>query len=152
MQESREAHAAAFLLRYTACMDPVPLPPLPKKRVKREASVTPAVMEFMHNYTKVSCAIEVKATAGNTIPKSAVASHQGLALNDASTSVGMRHKIADDGHRKPFDGFILKKAPAYVVACFTKQGMCIVVPIEKWEGMDIRNVGTGYEVAFKIEK
>ena len=110
------------------------LPDLPRQIVKREASVTPRVLEWFRTLYKRSCAIEVKCTDGNSIPKSALMEHQRLALL-AATGEGIVHKLSDEARRKqPFDAFQLVSVPAYVVACFTKHRKCLVIPVEEWRG------------------
>lgn len=89
---------------------------------------------FRTNFNE-SCAIEVKATAGNSIPESALLDHQRLALSDAGSSTGLTHKLSDEAmRRQPFDAFYLISAKAFVVACFTSAGVCYVIPIEQWKG------------------
>jgi len=110
-----------------------PLPDLPRQVKKREADVTPKILDwFLHKHWG-SCAIEIKATNGNSIPASALEPHQQRALLDALDH-GIVHKIADSGRRLPFDAFVLKGVPAYVVACFTSHGKAYVVPVDKWKG------------------
>lgn len=82
-----------------------------------------------------SCAVEIKASAGNTIPASALLDHQRAALMDVASFRGIAHKLSDEARRQqPFDAFMLANVPAYVVACFTKAGVCYVIPIEIWKG------------------
>lgn len=88
---------------------------------------------FRKNWTS-NCAIEIKATNKNTIPKKALQDHQRRALLDAK-GAGIVHKIADAGRKNPFDAFMLYKADAFVVACFTKHGVCLVIDVEDWEGI-----------------
>jgi hypothetical protein len=44
------------------------------------------------------------------------------------------HKIADLRRRNPFDAFMLKNTPAFVVACFAQHGVCLVIDIDEWNG------------------
>ena len=112
------------------------LPILPPVRRKREQSVTPKVLAwFLKNYP-YSCAIEVKATKGHSIPSNALLPHQKRALLDA-TDVGIVFKIPDVGFRNPFDAFMLKNVPAFVVACFTGDGVCYAIPVKRWRGARI---------------
>lgn len=83
-----------------------------------------------------SCAIEIKATNKNTIPEKALQPHQKQALLDA-TGPGIVHKIADSKRRNPFDAFMLVNTNAFVVACFTAKGICLVIPVHKWKGASI---------------
>ncbi len=121
------------------------LPPLPKKLNKREAHVTPSVLKWFKENIKESCAIEIKATSKDTIPEKALAPHQRLALLAASGD-GITHKIADNRTRLPFDAFMLKHAPAFVVACYTKHGICLVFDINEWKGARYDD-----EAKFKID-
>ena len=110
------------------------LPELPKKLNKREAKVTPRVLEwFRQNKTLSSCAIEIKATNKDTIPEKALQPHQRRALLAAKNG-GITHKIADNRTRLPFDAFYLKNAGAWVVACFTRYGYCLVFDVDEWNG------------------
>lgn len=93
-----------------------------------------------------SCAIEIKATNKNTIPEKALQPHQKQALMDATgysmTGYKLRksrivHKIADSKRRNPFDAFMLTNVDAFVVACFTAKGVCLVIPVDKWKGASI---------------
>lgn len=91
-------------------------------------------MEWFRNQTYLSnCAIEIKATNKNTIPEKALQDHQRKALLNAK-STGIVHKIADSKRRNPFDAFMLKNADAFVVACFTSHGVCLVIPVDQWKG------------------
>lgn len=80
-----------------------------------------------------SCAIEIKATTKNTIAEKALQPHQRRALLTAKHGT-MTHKIADNRTRLPFDAFMLKYSDAYVVACFTTHGVCLVFDIDEWQG------------------
>lgn len=113
----------------------ITLPELPKVLQKKEASVTPKVLAwFKVNHSK-SCAIEIKNTIKNTIPKSALQPHQLLALKDSQSSVGLIHKLSDESRRQqPYDSFMLKNADAFVVACFSKYGYCLTIPVGEWQG------------------
>lgn len=117
------------------------LPELPPIRRKREASVTPRVIEWFLKNIDHSVAIEVKATKSRSIPASQLQPHQYTALLEASQPVGTGHKIADTGRRLPFDAFVLKNTPAYVVACFTAYGVCYAIPVDQWHGAKITPSG-----------
>lgn len=114
------------------------LPDLPRTIKKREASITPRVLEwFRTNYT-APCALEIKATQTGSIPASALAPHQRIALLDATTARGIAHKLSDEARRQqPFDAFVLKGCAAFVVACFPKRGICYAVPIKEWRGVKL---------------
>lgn len=97
--------------------------------------MTPIVLDWFRTSFPFSCAIEIKATKNNTIPESAVQVHQRLALEASSSSDGLTHKISDASRiRQPFDAFQLKNVSAFVVACFTEHGKCLVIPIDDWKG------------------
>ncbi len=69
-----------------------------------------------------SAAYELKLTKDPSLPFNAVQPHQIRALQLAKHSK-LIHKIADVGMlQKPFDCFILKDVPAYVVIQFWKPG------------------------------
>lgn len=116
----------------------IDLPELPRQLKKREADVTPRVLEWFRANYSGSCALEIKATSGNSIPASAVLPHQKLALWDVALRGGIVHKLSDEARRKqPFDAFCLKGCPAYVVACFTTYHTCYLIPIQEWKGIKI---------------
>jgi len=86
-----------------------------------------------------SAAIEIKCTNKDIIPEKALAPHQKQALLAAKNG-GITHKIADNRTRLPFDAFFLKNASAWVVGCFSHKGICFVVDIDKWKGLNINNI------------
>lgn len=106
---------------------------IPNVRQKREQKVTPKVLQWFRTTYHSNCAIEIKATNKNTIPEKALQDHQRLALQSAKGR-GIVHKIADNKRRLPFDAFMLINADAFVVACFTAHGRCLVIPVDKWKG------------------
>lgn len=111
------------------------LPELPQLKKKKEAKVTPRVLEWFRKNYHSSCAIEIKNTTKNTIPKSALKEHQMLALKDSKSFNGLVHKLSDESRRQqPYDAFMLKNADAYVVACFSKHGYCLIIDIDQWQG------------------
>lgn len=92
-------------------------------------------MEWFQKNHHSSCAIEIKNTKKNTIPKKSLQEHQYLALRDANGPQGIIHKLSDEARRKqPFDSFQLVNVPAYVVACFSTYHYCLVFPIDQWNG------------------
>jgi len=92
---------------------------------------------FQKNYP-TNWYIEVKATEGRTIPKSAVKPHQLKALLAVASDQGFKHKMSDAGHqRQPFDAFGCKKGHAYVVACFLSHKIALSINPEDWEGANI---------------
>lgn len=109
------------------------LPDLPRVLNKKEASVTPKVLAWFRKHHHTSAAIEIKSTTGSRIPQSALKAHQRQALMDATTT-GIVHKIPDNKTRNPFDAFMLKGVCAWVVACFPKHGVCLVIPANEWRG------------------
>lgn len=88
---------------------------------------------FKTNPSLSSCAIEIKATNKNTIPEKVLLPHQKQALL-AVKHARITHKIADNRTKLPFDAFMLVKSNAWVVACFTTKGICLVFDIEDWKG------------------
>ena len=114
------------------------LPNLPQIKNKREANITPKVLKwFKANYPD-SVALEIKSTATNSIPASALKPHQLSALLAVQTDSGLTHKIADTGHvQLPFDAFMLKHANSFVVACFTKRGVCLAIDPNEWNGANL---------------
>lgn len=111
----------------------IELPPLPTVRKRREADVTPKVLKWFREHHQGSAAIEVKATDTDYIPEGALKDHQRAALLAASGQ-GLVHKIADAKRKNPFDAFMLQGVQSYVVACFTKRGVCLAVPASSWKG------------------
>mgnify|MGYP001559197736 CR=1 FL=1 len=111
------------------------LPDLPRKLNKREASVTSSVLKWFKTNYPSSCALEIKATNKNSIPASALLPHQYKALIAVKNDSGITFKIPDTGHMKlPFDAFFLKHIDAFVVACFTKNRICLAIDPLKWKG------------------
>lgn len=116
------------------------LPELPRIIKKREANITPKVLAWFRKNYPYTCAIEIKATNSNSIPKSAVMDHQMKALLQAESPVGIVHKLSDEARRKqPFDAFCIKGCKAYVVACFTGRGICYVIPANEWSGANVKH-------------
>ena len=112
------------------------LPDLPTVKKKREADCTPAILSwFRANASKIgSCLIEIKATTSNSIPASAVATHQLAALRQASGE-GLCYKIPDFGYtKKPADAFLLAGSRAFVVCAFLKHRVVLVIEADKWHG------------------
>jgi hypothetical protein len=86
------------------------MPPLPKKRSKKEADVTPLVVKwFRDNYPR-SCALEIKVGKNKILP------HQDRALRETQDGC-FAHKIPDMGRQNPFDAFLLKGADGILVRC-----------------------------------
>ncbi len=111
------------------------LPELPKKKNKTEAKVTPRVLAWLKKNYPFSVAVEIKVTKTNSIAKSALQPHQLKALLAVKDPAGLSYKIPDNSRiRLPFDAFIMKKTPAYVVACFIKHKKCIAIKPEDWNG------------------
>ena len=110
------------------------LPNLPRKLHKREADITPKILAWFRKNHKQSCAIEIKASTGDTIPRSALAPHQRAALL-AAMGQGITHKLSDEARRRqPFDAFMLAGVEAYVVCAFTKRGIALVMPVHWFDG------------------
>jgi len=82
--------------------------------------------------------IEVKATTGNSIPARAVLPHQLAALKAVRSKKGFNHKLSDALRiRQPFDAFGVREKDSFVIACFTKHGVCLAILPDKWEGANI---------------
>lgn len=114
------------------------LPDLPKKLNKREARITPKVMSWFQKNYKKDWVIEIKATATNSIPFSDVKPHQLESLLAVRSPEGFKHKLSDAlRQRQPFDAFGFKNADSYVVACFTKHGVCLAIDPNHWQGARI---------------
>ncbi|MHB8674625.1 MAG: hypothetical protein ACYDAK_13240 [Candidatus Limnocylindrales bacterium] len=111
------------------------LPDLPRVKNKREAKYTPIVLDWFRTHHVGSAAIEIKATKSASIPASALAPHQKLALFDASLGRGLVHKLSDAARLKqPFDALMLQNVPAYVVAVFITHKIALVIPADAWHG------------------
>lgn len=111
------------------------MPELPRILNKREARITPRIMDWFDKNYPDNWFIEVKQTTGNTIPFSAVKPHQLKALKAIRSKQGMKHKLSDAGHtRQPFDAFGVKKSHSFVVACFLKHHIALVIDPNKWSG------------------
>ncbi len=109
------------------------LPPLPKKLKKREADVTPKILAWFKR-KQITAVFEIKATAGHSIPRSALLPHQQAALELAAKGT-LVHKISDAGHvRTPFDGFSVTKVSAFVCVAFTAFGEAYIIPVKDWNG------------------
>lgn len=67
-----------------------------------------------------TCAYELKAAKGNSLPFSSIKEHQISNLLYARHGL-LHHKIPDLGNQNPFDGFILYKTPAYVGIMFNTE-------------------------------
>lgn len=111
------------------------LPELPRKLNKREAEITPRILEWMQKTCPFDWFIEIKATKNNTIPRSAVKPHQLQALLACKSKKGFKHKISDIGRvKQPFDAFGCKLAHSFVVVCFLKHKVCLAIDPQKWDG------------------
>lgn len=125
------------------------MPDLPRTLNKREAKITPAVLRWFRERYPGSCAIEVKVGVGDSIPASAVKPHQMASLKAADT--GFVHKLSDIARiKQPFDAFMLKGVPGYVVACFPKHKKCLVIDANRWNGA--RHDMAGYKNVIWIGK
>ncbi len=126
------------------------LPDLPKVLKKREATVTPRVLKWVKEHVSDSCGIEIKATSTRSIPASALADHQRLALKTVKGD-GLVWKITDEARRQqPFDAFKVK-GHGYVVACFTGPGdrTCLVIDVDEWQGARA-DMKSGYVARFPL--
>lgn len=85
------------------------------------------IQQVFKNKNKMFGVFELKLCKGTSMAFNHVADHQIEALLAVSTEEGLYHKIADSpvswgGQRftkpKPFDCFVLRNIPAYVVICW----------------------------------
>lgn len=89
----------------------------------------------MNKHHPSNWAIEIKSTRTNSIPFSAVKSHQLAALLDVRSEKGFKHKLSDALRlRQPFDAFGFKKADSFVVACFPSKHICLAINPHDWKG------------------
>lgn len=121
------------------------LPDLPQLRKKREAKITPRVLDWFRENGPSSCALEIKVCKGNKLPASALLPHQRRALLDVCGS-GIVHKLSDEARRKqPYDAFKLSFARAYVCVVFlTTPRVCLVIDIKKWPASVTRATPSDY--------
>lgn len=111
------------------------LPALPRTLEKREAKITPLVEKYFLEKYPFSVLVEIKATKTNTIPFSAVKSHQLQSLKQVRTPVGKAHKMSDIGRvQQPADFWMFKNAQSFVVACFLKERVCLAINPYEWNG------------------
>lgn len=71
---------------------------------------------------------------------------------DAASSEGIVHKLSDEARRQqPFDAFLLKEVPAYVVACFTARHarVCYLIDANEWSGARF-NMLEGYKCKIEL--
>lgn len=110
------------------------LPDLPRVIKKREADATPKVLAWFRENYPGSCAIEIKATSGRSVPASALLPHQKRALLGACGS-GITWKIPDEARRQtPFDAFQITHAGAFVVCVFTTARVVLIIDVREWVG------------------
>ncbi len=112
------------------------LPDLPVKKTKTEATITTLKIMPWIRENLDTCAFEIKATYKKSMPVSVVKDHQLKALLAVRAGTFV-HKLSDAGHvRLPFDGIVLKKMPAYVIAAFCgdSERVALVIPVENWHG------------------
>lgn len=98
-------------------------------QMKQEAKFTTMLMPWITENLG-TCAWEIKHTRGKKyFLMRELKEHQRMFLLRAKKR-GLSYKIPDDGRAyKPFDGFTIKQAPAYVILCYP--GMFYVIDIEK---------------------
>ena len=105
------------------------LPNLPKIRKHKEQDITPLVFAWFEDRWINSVALEIKIKGGKLYP------HQVVALKQVQKG-SFSHKIKDTGSRNPFDGFILKKADAFIVVCDKR--ICIAYNPDMKKQFDFR--------------
>ena len=116
------------------------LPDLNRKLKKREAEITPRVLDWFRKNYPFSCAIEIKATKKATIPASALLPHQLQSLLAVQSEAGLTHKISDIGRiRQPFDAFQLKNAQSFGVCAFLSHKLCFAFDPKSWNGASINS-------------
>lgn len=93
------------------------LPDLPIVLKKKEAGVTARIFQALLDDPRIpSCPVEIKYARGKTLYKGSVKQHQYNFLTKATSSRGIYHKMSDIAMiQQPCDGFLFKKADAYVV-------------------------------------
>lgn len=82
--------------------------------MKREAKFNSEFRKWLKESPLLSSAIELKQTTTNSLPFSALAPHQEMALL-ASKHNSLMFKLIDAGYQNPFDMFFLVKSGAWVV-------------------------------------
>lgn len=93
-------------------------------------------LKWVRHQSKLSsAAFELKLTKGGALPFNALKEHQAEALYAAKHS-RIAHKIADDSVGfKPFDCFMLKNVPAFVVVSYYTRGekKFYMIDIDDWK-------------------
>lgn len=111
------------------------LPDLPRRLNKREQSISPRVMAWLQDHYHQTIPFEIKATKTGSIPKSAVADHQLKSLLECQTERGFLYKIPDNARiRLPFDGFLIKNTPSFVICVFLTHKVCLAFDPRVWNG------------------
>lgn len=100
---------------------------------RREAKFTTMFIKWCKHFQKDTFAFEVKVTTGKSIPFSVLKEHQLASLYNAKNGRFV-WKIPDDGRQKPFDGFMMYHAKAYVVVYFDRPGNTefFMIDIDDW--------------------
>lgn len=95
-----------------------------------EAKMTTKLIHWLRSdqCSLVSCAIEIKICRSNSLSFNAVKDHQISALQIANTGC-LVWKIPDSGFSNPFDLFILKEVPAYLVIIHEKTAYFIPIKV-----------------------
>jgi len=101
------------------------LPPLPATKNKREAKWSTTVLRKWWLIKKIPGPFEVKYATGASLPFSAVAEHQLLALLACMSDEGFLWKIPDMGQRNPFDFIYYRNSPAWIVIKYPL-GFCVI--------------------------
>ena len=88
------------------------LPDLPKKYNRKEANITPDVMDWFFNYYPDDVTVEVKVDKNKVLP------HQKIALQQVEDGT-FKWKIPDQGKKNPWDFIVLKTkmVKPFVVTC-----------------------------------
>ena len=97
------------------------LPNLPTKLNKREAKWSTTVFrKWVLEHRPPAGPFEPKYSTKDSLPFSAVAEHQLVALLACMTDAGFLWKIPDLGQRSPFDFIYYRNSPAWVVIKYPK--------------------------------
>lgn len=106
---------------------------LPRILKKREASITPKIVEWLKKNLKHDFLYEIKHCKGDTIAESELLPHQKKSLLACRNGV-FNYKIPDMGGRNPADGFQMVGSGAYVIVHFSKHNKTLVIDVIDWKG------------------
>lgn len=105
-------------------------------------------MAWLQDHYHQTIPFEIKATKTGSIPRSAVQDHQLKSLLACQTDRGFIYKIPDNARiRLPFDGFLIKNTPSFIIAVFLKQKIALAINPKNWNGA---NIHTPAEFTFHL--